>query len=262
MDIYLKDVGRSKLLTKEREAELARQIKDGDESARDELISSNLKLVVTVAKRFIQSGVDLDDLIAQGNIGLVKAVDNFDPDKGRFSTYAWMQIQRSIQDILGTSRDIHVPLYVREDIAKWVRASSDLAGSLNRAPSVEEIIDYINELYPDHRFNPEKVSRILLARVCQSNVVSCSKQNDDEHENEIASDCDTPEQFLEYSQEADRAADLINTLSERDAKIMRLRFGINEKQHNLQEIGNLVGLTRERVRQIIDECLEKMRLRF
>jgi len=228
----------------------------GDSSARERMIKSNLRLVVSIAKNYVNRGLPFGDLIAEGNIGLLKAVERFSPDADcRFSTYATWWIKQAIRRaITNTVKTVRIPAYMVETIAHWKSAASSLTAKLGRAPTVEEIAREIN-LSPN---NVNVIKRVVSATLTATQPVSldllCSL-------NEVIEDRTTPrpdQQFFdEYEKE--KIHQLLDVISEREARVLKMRYGIEDNTPmTLEEIGARLGLTRERIRQIENEALKKL----
>ena len=258
LDLYLKEIGGIPLLTAEQEIDLARRILNGDMDARKTMIVSNLKLVVNIAKRYIGRGVELTDLIEEGNLGLMTAVDKFDPDRGnKFSTYASWWIRQAIsRSIADQGRTIRLPVHVTDLVNKWLRTSRILTQQLGRRPTISEIAI-------EMEISEDKVKQI--AKLAQKPASLESHINDpDEIElldlladvNAI-SPIDQIDQKLQW-EEMEKI--LLSNLKEREREIISLRFGLEDDiPKTLEEIGEIFHLTRERVRQIEEEAIKKLR---
>ena len=258
LDLYLKEIGSIPLLTAEQEIDLARRILNGDTDARKTMIVSNLKLVVNIAKRYIGRGVELTDLIEEGNLGLMTAVDKFDPERGnKFSTYASWWIKQAIsRSIADQGRTIRLPVHVTDLVNKWLRTSRILTQQLGRRPTISEIAI-------EMEISEDKVKQI--AKLAQKPASLESHINDpDEIElldlladvNAI-SPIDQIDQKLQW-EEMEKI--LLSNLKEREREIISLRFGLKDDiPKTLEEIGEIFGLTRERVRQIEEEAIKKLR---
>lgn len=244
------------LLTAEEELSLGVRIQAGDRAAREHLIRANLRLVVSIAKMYNERGMPLQDLIAEGNIGLMKAAEKFDPEAGcRFSTYGTWWIKQSIRRALtNTVKSVRVPGYMSEMVSKWRNVANELQYRLGRLPSVEEValeLEIPKESWP------------LLKRTIESNAagevsLDVLTQAQDTVEDERF---ELPEAALEQRDLLSKLSELLSAIDEREATILKLRYGLGERggeQMTLKEIGKVVGLTRERVRQIEREALQKL----
>jgi RNA polymerase primary sigma factor len=257
LETYLHEINEVSLLTADEEKDLARRIKDGDMAAREHLIRANLRLVVSIAKIYSDRGLSLQDLIAEGNIGLMKAAEKFDADAGcRFSTYGTWWIKQSIRRALtNTVKSVRVPGYMHEMMSKWRNVSQELTYLLGRVPSVEEVaqeLEIPKETWP------------LLKRTIESNGMGSEVSlevitaNQDTVEDERIS---SPEEQLTKSDLLRRLESLLQTIDERESTVLRLRYGLGSPTGSpmtLKEIGKVVGVTRERVRQIEQEALRKL----
>lgn len=255
--MYLKEIGQIKLLTMEEELDLADRILQGDEQAKTVLAEANLRLVVSIAKRYVGRGMLFLDLIQEGNIGLMKAVDKFDVTKGyKFSTYATWWIRQAItRAIADQARTIRVPVHMVETINKLARVQRQLTLELNREPSEEELakkmnvsIDKIREIY---KISQEPVS-----------LETPIGEEDDSHLGDFIKDETnmSPEEYATNEMLKDEIAEVLLTLTEREEKVIRLRFGLEDgKSRTLEEVGQMFGVTRERIRQIEAKALRKLR---
>jgi len=255
--MYLKEIGQIKLLTMEEELELADRIISGDEQAKTILAEANLRLVVSIAKRYVGRGMLFLDLIQEGNIGLMKAVEKFDVTKGyKFSTYATWWIRQAItRAIADQARTIRVPVHMVETINKLARIQRQLTLELNREPSEEELakkmgisVERIREIY---KISQEPVS-----------LETPIGEEDDSHLGDFIKDERnmSPEEYATNELLKDEIADVLLTLTEREEKVIRLRFGLEDgKSRTLEEVGQLFGVTRERIRQIEAKALRKLR---
>lgn len=255
--MYLKEIGQIKLLTTEEELELADRIIAGDEQAKTVLAEANLRLVVSIAKRYVGRGMLFLDLIQEGNIGLMKAVEKFDVTKGyKFSTYATWWIRQAItRAIADQARTIRVPVHMVETINKLARIQRQLTLELNREPTEEELakkmntsVDKIREIY---KISQEPVS-----------LETPIGEEDDSHLGDFIKDEHnmSPEDFTTNELLKDEIDDILLTLTEREEKVIRLRFGLEDgKARTLEEVGQMFGVTRERIRQIEAKALRKLR---
>jgi RNA polymerase primary sigma factor len=260
LQLYLRSINESPLLTADQEKELARRIiNDNDPAARERMVRSNLRLVVNIAKHYINRGLQLPDLIEEGNIGLLKAVEGFDPENGcRFSTYASWWIKQSIKRALINSvQPIHIPAYMVEMMAKLKQANRELEATLRRMPTVDELALHM-------KISPKKL-KIIKKAVKAYSAPTQSGGGAEEGEmtiEEIVSDMNTPtpDQMVLDNDELRHMRELLSVIDEREAKILKLRYGLDgEDPMTLKEIGHRIGLTRERVRQIEHETLRKLR---
>lgn len=258
--LYLREIGKIPLLTPEEEADLAKRIVKGDKKAKDKMVESNMRLVVSIAKRYGGRGLDFLDLIQEGNTGLLRAVEKFDPDKGfKFSTYAtWWVRQAITRAIADQARTIRIPVHMVETINKVLRTTRKLTTDLNREPTIEEIA---NELHME----PEKVDYVMrIKQDIASLDASVGRDGDDEDsvlgdfvedEERISPEDSAANQILK-----EQLSEIISTLTDREQKIIRLRFGIGGgRPHTLEEVGAEFDVTRERIRQIEAKALSKLR---
>ena len=255
--MYLREIGRIPLLTSEEELDLAKRVLENDEEAKKKLAESNLRLVVSIAKRYVGRGMLFLDLIQEGNIGLMKAVEKFDVSKGyKFSTYATWWIRQAItRAIADQARTIRVPVHMVETINKLARIQRQLTLELNREPSEEELakkmnttVDKIREIY---KISQEPVS-----------LETPIGEEDDSHLGDFIKDEHnmSPEEYATNEMLKDEISDILLTLTEREEKVIRLRFGLEDgKARTLEEVGQLFGVTRERIRQIEAKALRKLR---
>ncbi len=258
LDLYLKEIGNIPLLSAEQENELARRIREGDTEARRMMIISNLRLVVNIAKRFLGRGVELTDLIAEGNLGLINAVDKFDPCRGnKFSTYASWWIRQAIsRSIADQGRTVRLPVHMTELINKWLRVSRVLTQKLGRRPTISEIASEMG-------ISEEKVKQI--ARLAQKPASLESRVNDpDEVELlDLLADINavSPIEQIDQDLQCEEIEKLLKeNLKDREREIILLRFGLKDDiPRTLEQIGEMYGLTRERVRQIEEEAIKKLR---
>ncbi len=255
--IYLRDIQRTPLLNAESEKELARKIEKGDKAARNKMIESNLRLVVKIAKRYVNRGLPFLDLIEEGNLGLIKAVERFNLAKEcRFSTYATWWIRQSIErSLINHSRTIRLPVHVSDDINRMLRTTRKLLQELQRDPGVQEIADGMN-------VKPPYVRRLmtLLRRTC-SIEAPLGDDNDFSIIDMIEDGSMTaPSTQLENIDDYEMISEHFDALTDSEKTILTLRFGLNDKEpQTLDTIGHLFGVTRERIRQIEAKCIAKLR---
>lgn len=256
LETYLQEINEVPLLSADEEKGLAVRIQGGDPAAREHLIRANLRLVVSIAKMYNDRGLTLQDLIAEGNIGLMKAAEKFDPDAGcRFSTYGSWWIKQSIRRALtNTVANVRVPGYMSEMISKWRSVSRELAYRLGRQPSLEEVAQELG--IPRESWNLLKQTIISSATGSQISLDVLSMHHDTVEDEKTQS----PDQEIQEADMLAKMRDTLDTIDEREATILRLRYGLGkgEEPLTLKEIGKIVGLTRERVRQIEREALRKL----
>ncbi len=255
--MYLKEIGQIKLLTLEEESELADRIMEGDESAKNTLAEANLRLVVSIAKRYVGRGMLFLDLIQEGNIGLMKAVDKFDVSKGyKFSTYATWWIRQAItRAIADQARTIRVPVHMVETINKLARVQRQLTLELNREPSEEELAKKMGTTV-------EKVREIYKISQDPVSLETPIGEEDDSHLGDFIKDENnlSPEEYATNEMLKDEISQVLETLTEREENVIRLRFGLEDgKPRTLEEVGQMFGVTRERIRQIEAKALRKLR---
>jgi len=255
--MYLKEIGQIKLLTLAEESELADRIIAGDEEAKNILAEANLRLVVSIAKRYVGRGMLFLDLIQEGNIGLMKAVDKFDVSKGyKFSTYATWWIRQAItRAIADQARTIRVPVHMVETINKLARVQRQLTLELNREPSEEELAKKMGTTV-------EKVREIYKISQDPVSLETPIGEEDDSHLGDFIKDERnlSPEEFATNEMLKEEIAQVLETLTEREEKVIRLRFGLEDgKPRTLEEVGQMFGVTRERIRQIEAKALRKLR---
>jgi len=256
LEAYLHEISKIPLLTAREEKELAARLAGGDASAREQLIKANLRLVVSVAKNYVNRGLTFADLIEEGNIGLLKAVERFSPDADcRFSTYATWWIKQAIRRaITNTVKIVRIPAHMVETIAHWKSADAALTAKLGRPPTPEEVAAAIR--LPTR--NLRVIKRIISATQTSSQPVSLDALAS---LNEVIEDRHTPrpEQRFFDEDERRRIRELLDVISEREGQVLRMRYGIEDNAPmTLEEIGARLGLTRERVRQIESEALRKL----
>ena len=255
--MYLKEIGRINLLTSDEEFEYARLAEEGDENAKRMLAESNLRLVVSIAKRYVGRGMLFLDLIQEGNIGLMKAVDKFDPGKGyKFSTYATWWIRQAItRAIADQARTIRIPVHMVETINKLARVQRQLTQELNREPSDEEIAKKLN-------ISVEKVREVYKISQDPVSLETPIGEEDDSHLGDFIKDERTmsPEEYATIEMLKEELSGVLLTLTEREEKVLRLRFGLDDGQcRTLEEVGQVFNVTRERIRQIEAKALRKLR---
>ncbi len=255
--LYLKEIGNYPLLSMDEEKELAQKIANGDQVAKDRLTESNLRLVVSIAKKYVGRGLSFLDLIQEGNLGLIKAVDKFDYTKGyKFSTYATWWIRQAItRSIADQSRTIRIPVHMSEIINKTYRVARSLLQELGREPTEEEIAKEMD-------LPVEKVRDILKVSADPISLDTPIGEEDDSHLGDFIKD-DTimgPEDAAAYTMLQDQIGKLLDTLSEREKRVLVLRFGLKDgRTRTLEEVGKEFGVTRERIRQIEAKALRKLR---
>ena len=255
--MYLKEIGQIKLLTMEEELELADRILAGDQEAKTTLAEANLRLVVSIAKRYVGRGMLFLDLIQEGNIGLMKSVEKFDVTKGyKFSTYATWWIRQAItRAIADQARTIRVPVHMVETINKLARVQRQLTLELNREPTEEELAKKMNT-------SVEKIRDIYKISQEPVSLETPIGEEDDSHLGDFIKDERnmSPEEFATNEMLKEEIADVLLTLTEREEKVIKLRFGLEDgKSRTLEEVGQLFGVTRERIRQIEAKALRKLR---
>ncbi len=256
--LYLREIGKIPLLNAEEELALAKRVVAGDKDAKDKMAEANMRLVVSIAKRYVGRGLDLLDLIQEGNTGLLRAVEKFDPDKGfKFSTYATWWIRQAItRAIADQARTIRIPVHMVETINKLLRTQRRLTQELNREPSNEEIAAAME-------IEVDKVEHIMKIKQDISSLDASIR--DDEEESVLADfiedeDTISPEESATNQLLKEQVKDMLAALTEREQKIIKLRFGLEDgKQHTLEEVGQEFSVTRERIRQIEAKALAKLR---
>ncbi|MFS8651926.1 MAG: RNA polymerase sigma factor RpoD [Caldibacillus sp.] len=255
--MYLKEIGRVPLLTPEEELELAKRVAEGDEEAKRKLTEANLRLVVSIAKRYVGRGMLFLDLIQEGNMGLIKAVEKFDYRKGfKFSTYATWWIRQAItRAIADQARTIRIPVHMVETINKLVRVQRQLLQDLGREPTPEEIAE-------DMDMPPEKVREILKIAQEPVSLETPIGEEDDSHLGDFIEDDEvtSPADHAAYEMLKEQLEDVLDTLTDREENVLRLRFGLDDgRTRTLEEVGKVFGVTRERIRQIEAKALRKLR---
>ena len=255
--MYLKEIGRVPLLTSDQEIDIAKRMADGDEEAKQQLAEANLRLVVSVAKRYVGRGMQFLDLIQEGNTGLIRAVDKFDYTKGnKFSTYATWWIRQAItRAIADQARTIRVPVHMVEVINKATRCNRKLVQELGREPTLEEIAAELNL----------PIEKIIEANRTAADTLSLDMPVGDEEDTTIGSfveDDNTPGPVDATSNAmlSEALTEILGTLTEREADVLRMRFGMYDgRTHTLEEVGQIFGVTRERIRQIENKAIRKLR---
>lgn len=255
--MYLKEIGRVDLLSAEEEIKLATRIEKGDEEAKRRLAEANLRLVVSIAKRYVGRGMLFLDLIQEGNMGLIKAVEKFDYRKGfKFSTYATWWIRQAItRAIADQARTIRIPVHMVETINKLIRVQRQLLQDLGREPTPEEIAE-------DMDLTPEKVREILKIAQEPVSLETPIGEEDDSHLGDFIEDQDatSPSEHAAYELLKEQLEDVLDTLTDREENVLRLRFGLDDgRTRTLEEVGKVFGVTRERIRQIEAKALRKLR---
>jgi len=255
--LYLKDIQKTNLLTAEEERALARRIDDGDMAARDRMIESNLRLVVKIAKRYMNRGLPFLDLIEEGNLGLIKAVERFKLSKEcRFSTYATWWIRQSIERALvNQSRTIRLPVHVSDDINKLIKITRELVRVYNREPQIKEVAEAMG-------VEPAYVRRLMVLLKKTFSIEHPMGENSDYSLIDTIEDTSVvnPLELAEWLNKYQIIADLLATLNDNEKEIITLRFGLDDRDpQTLDTIGRQFGVTRERIRQIEAKSLEKLR---
>ena len=256
---YLEHIKSAELLTAKQEKQLARRIQEhNDIIAREQMIHCNLRLVVKIASEYTRKGMTLSDLVAEGNLGLIRAVEQFDPDAGvRFSTYAAWWIKQSIKQALhNAGHPIHVPEYLSKLIGKWRRTAALMATELGRAPEPEEIAAHMN-------LGPKKLEVVLEGLRAVNAPTQIDSEDSDAASEMIADeDGESPDQHLLDASNAPMVRNMLAKLDDRERQILELRFGLDGHegpQRTYKDVGKIVGLTRERIRQLEKEALQKLR---
>ncbi len=256
--LYLREIGKIPLLSSEEELALAQRVKKGEQLAKDQMAEANMRLVVSIAKRYVGRGLDLLDLIQEGNTGLLRAVEKFDPDKGfKFSTYATWWIRQAItRAIADQARTIRIPVHMFETINKLLRTQRRLTQELNREPTNEEIAKAME-------LDIDKVEHIMKIK---QDITSLDASIRDDEEDSVLSDfiededTVTPEESATGQLLKEQVKDMLAALTDREQKIIKMRFGLDDgKSHTLEEVGQEFSVTRERIRQIEAKALAKLR---
>jgi RNA polymerase primary sigma factor len=258
--LYLREIGKIPLLNAAEELELAQKVVAGDKRAKDKMAEANMRLVVSIAKRYSGRGLDFLDLIQEGNTGLLRAVEKFDPDKGfKFSTYATWWIRQAItRAIADQARTIRIPVHMVETINKLLRTQRRMTQELNREPTIEELAKELE-------MEPEKVEYVIKIKQDITSLdagVGRDGEDEDSVLGDFIEDEDgaTPEESATNQLLKEQVQAILSTLSEREQKIVKMRFGLeNGKSHTLEEVGQEFAVTRERIRQIEAKALAKLR---
>ena len=258
--LYLREIGKIPLLNAEEEMELAHRVIQGDKRAKDKMAEANMRLVVSIAKRYSGRGLDFLDLVQEGNTGLLRAVEKFDPDKGfKFSTYATWWIRQAItRAIADQARTIRIPVHMVETINKLLRTQRRMTQELNREPTIEELSKELD-------MEPEKIEYVMKIKQDISSLDAGVGRDGDEEDSvlgDFIEDEDTvsPEESATNQLLKEQVNDVLSSLSDREQKIVRMRFGLdNGKSHTLEEVGQEFAVTRERIRQIEAKALAKLR---
>lgn len=258
--LYLREIGKIPLLSADEELELAQRVKEGDTKAKDKMAEANMRLVVSIAKRYSGRGLDFLDLIQEGNTGLLRAVEKFDPDKGfKFSTYATWWIRQAItRAIADQARVIRIPVHMVETINKLLRTQRRMTQELNREPTIEELSKELD-------MEPEKIEYVMKIKQDIHSLDAGVGRDGDEEDSVLGDfiedeDSATPEESASSQLLKEQVQEILSSLSDREQKIVRMRFGLdNGKSHTLEEVGQEFAVTRERIRQIEAKALAKLR---
>jgi len=258
--LYLREIGKIPLLSAEEELALAQRVVAGEKKAKDKMAEANMRLVVSIAKRYSGRGLDFLDLIQEGNTGLLRAVEKFDPDKGfKFSTYATWWIRQAItRAIADQARTIRIPVHMVETINKLLRTQRRMTQELNREPTIEELAKELE-------MEPEKVEYVMKIKQDITSLDAGVGRDGDEEDSVLRDfiedeDSATPEESAASQLLKEQVQDILSTLSDREQKIIKMRFGLeNGKSHTLEEVGQEFAVTRERIRQIEAKALAKLR---
>ena len=255
--MYLKEIGRIKLLTPEEEQEIAKKMAEGDEDARKRMSEANLRLVVSIAKRYVGRGMQLLDLIQECNLGLMKAVEKFDYTKGyKFSTYATWWIRQSItRAIADQARTIRIPVHMVETINRVLRTSHSMVQKLGREPTTKEIADELH-------IEESKVEEVLKIAQEPVSLETPIGEEEDSHLGDFIQDDEAsqPSEEASYTLLREQLEEVLSTLTPREEQVLRMRFGLTDgKPHTLEEVGKEFNVTRERIRQIEAKALRKLR---
>ncbi len=259
--LYLREIGKIPLLSASEELELAQKVVAGDKKAKDKMAEANMRLVVSIAKRYSGRGLDFLDLIQEGNTGLLRAVEKFDPDKGfKFSTYATWWIRQAItRAIADQARTIRIPVHMVETINKLLRTQRRMTQELNREPTIEELAKELE-------MEPEKVEYVIkIKQDIHSLDAGVGRDGDDDSESVLGDfiedeDATSPEESAAGQLLKEQVAGVLAALTDREQKIIKMRFGLDDgKNHTLEEVGQEFSVTRERIRQIEAKALAKLR---
>ena len=258
--LYLREIGKIPLLSNEEEVDLAYRIVKGEKKAKDKMVEANMRLVVSIAKRYSGRGLDFLDLIQEGNTGLLRAVEKFDPAKGfKFSTYATWWIRQAItRAIADQARTIRIPVHMVETINKVLRATRKLTNELNREPTVEEIAKEMG-------MEPEKIDYVMKIKQDIASLDATVGRDGDDEDSVLGDFIEdegrvSPEDAAAAQMLKEQIAEILSSLSEREQKVVKLRFGIGGgRPHTLEEVGAEFSVTRERIRQIEAKALSKLR---
>ncbi len=258
--LHLREIGKIPLLTAEEELALAQRVVNGDKKAKDKMAEANMRLVVSIAKRYSGRGLDFLDLIQEGHTGLLRAVEKFDPDKGfKFSTYATWWIRQAItRAIADQARTIRIPVHMVETINKLLRTQRRMTQELNREPTIEELAKELE-------MEPEKVEYVIKIKQDISSLDAGVGRDGEDEESVLQDfiedeDSVTPEESAATQLLKEQVQSVLSTLSDREQKIIKMRFGLDGgKSHTLEEVGQEFAVTRERIRQIEAKALAKLR---
>ena len=258
--LYLREIGKIPLLNSEEELALAQRVVAGDKKAKDQMAEANMRLVVSIAKRYSGRGLDFLDLIQEGNTGLLRAVEKFDPDKGfKFSTYATWWIRQAItRAIADQARTIRIPVHMVETINKLLRTQRRMTQDLNREPTIEELAKELE-------MEPEKVEYVMKIKQDITSLDAGVGRDDGDEDSVLGDfiedeDSATPEESAANQLLKEQVQDILEVLTEREQKILKMRFGLDDgKSHTLEEVGQEFSVTRERIRQIEAKALAKLR---
>ena len=258
--MYLREIGKIPLLNSEEEFELAQRVLKGEKKAKDKMAEANMRLVVSIAKRYSGRGLDFLDLIQEGNTGLLRAVEKFDPDKGfKFSTYATWWIRQAItRAIADQARTIRIPVHMVETINKLLRTQRRMTQEFNREPTIEELAEQL-------QMTPEKIEYVIKIKQDITSLDAGIGRDGDEEDSTLSDfvedeDSITPEESAATQLLKEQVKEVLSSLSDREQKIIRMRFGLdNGKNHTLEEVGQEFAVTRERIRQIEAKALVKLR---